>query len=547
MGTTWSTPVRVNDDAGTNSQFLPRISLDQSDGMIAVTWYDARDSALNDTAKYFGAFSSDGGTTFGLNFQIAAGTSNQANSVAALKKADYGDYTGSAFVDGRLVPAWADNSNSTGDNPDGATKFDVYAAIVQAPPPPVTVTFDLDSGAPALAPGQDTPFDQTSGGVTARFSSPSGPAFSVQSDATTGWRMSQFSGNYLYSNNQNGNALDIKFSRQLTGVTLTFATADFQQVEVPTTVQLTAYLDSTTTPAVGSGTAHGTYGTDTMPMGKLSFNSGGRPFNLVEIAIPPQPLGASAFFVDNVIVTLAASGLASVSAASYASGAPLAPGSIASGFGQALASGTETALSLPLPVPLANTIVQVTDSAGIERQAPLFYVSPTQINYLVPDAVAPGPAAVTVNSGGQVAATGTVNVDVVAPGLFTANMDGHGAPAAEVITVAPDLTQTIQAVASCGTTPGSCVTSPIDLGPSGTQVVIALYGTGVRGRSSLAAVTATIGGLSAEVQYAGAQSQYVGLDQVNVVIPRALAGQGEVDLTISADGKAANTVRVNIK
>jgi hypothetical protein len=136
QGATWSTPVRVNDDAGTNSQFLPHISLDQSSGMIAVTWYDARNSPANDTAQYFGAFSSDGGATFGANFQISAGMSNQANSIAALKKADYGDYTGNAFVNGRLVPAWADNSNSTGDNPDAATNFDVYAAIVQAPVAP---------------------------------------------------------------------------------------------------------------------------------------------------------------------------------------------------------------------------------------------------------------------------------------------------------------------------------------------------------------------------------------------------------------------------
>lgn len=149
QGATWSPPVRVNDDAGTNSQFLPHISLDQSSGTVAMTWYDARNSVTNDTAQYFGSFSVDGGATFGANVQISAGTSNQANSVAALKKVDYGDYTGNAFAGGRLVPAWADNSNSTGDNPDGATNFDVYTAIVQAPPPPpaacsaanATVTF----------------------------------------------------------------------------------------------------------------------------------------------------------------------------------------------------------------------------------------------------------------------------------------------------------------------------------------------------------------------------------------------------------------------
>jgi hypothetical protein len=138
LGAHWSTPVRVNDDAGTNSQFLPHISLDQSNGMVAMTWYDARNSSGNNTAQYFGAFSGDGGSTFGANFQISPGMSNQATSTSGLtsgKKTDFGDYTGNAFLGGRLIPAWADNSNSTGDNPDGATQFEVYTAIVQAPPP----------------------------------------------------------------------------------------------------------------------------------------------------------------------------------------------------------------------------------------------------------------------------------------------------------------------------------------------------------------------------------------------------------------------------
>jgi uncharacterized protein (TIGR03437 family) len=543
IGATWSNPVRVNDDTGTNSQFLPRISLDQSNGMIAVTWYDARNSALNNTAQYFGSFSSDGGATFGANFQIAGGTSDQARSVATLHKADYGDYTGNAFVNGRLVPAWADNSNSTGDNPDGATDFDVYTAIVSAP-----ALFDFDTGTPPLTTGRDTPFDQTSNGITAHFSSSADPAFSIQSDATTGWKLSQFSGKYLYANNQNGNALDIQFSQLLTGVTLTFATADFQQAVMPTAIQLTGYLDSTATPAVGSATARGTYTSDTMSMGMLSFNAGGRPFNLVEVAVPPQSLGAGAFLVDDIVGTVAApTPLASVSAASYLGGAPLAAGSITAAFGQGLATGSQAANSLPLPTSLVDTTLKVKDAAGVEWQAPLFCVTPTQINYLVPDGAAPGPATVTVTSAGQVTGVGTVNIAIVAPGLFTANSDGRGPPAGVAVAVAPALTQSTQPVASCSASPGSCVTSPIDLGPGGTQVVLVLYGTGIRGRSSLGGVAAKIGGVDAEVQYAGAQSQFPGLDQVNVVIPRELAGHGEVDLALTVDGKTANTVRVNIR
>ncbi len=407
-------------------------------------------------------------------------------------------------------------------------------------------TFDFDTGSPTLFTGQNTPFDQTAAGVTAHFSSPSGAAFSIQSDSTTGWKMSQFSGKYIYDNNLNKNALDIKFSQSVTSVTFTFATADFQQVEVPTTVQLTAYVDSTSSTAVGTATAHGTYGPDTMPMGKLTFTAGGAPFNLVEIGIQAgQPSGASSFFVDNVTVTLANVGpFLSASAASLVAAAPIAPETIVSGFGTGLASSTAPALSLPLPTSLGGTTVTLKDVTGVTFQAPLFMVSPTQINYLVPLGMAPGLASVTVANGSQVVAAGSVTIAAVAPALFTANADGKGAPAAEAVSVAPDWTQTFQAVAQCGTTPGSCVTSPIDLGPSGTIVVLCLYGTGIRGS---AAVTASIGGLAGAVLYAGPQPQYVGLDQVNVIIPQALAGRGEVDLILTTDGAAANTVRVNIK
>jgi hypothetical protein len=42
-----------------------------------------------------------------------------------------GDYTGLDFFDGKLYPVWADNSNSTGDNPDGTlSRFDIYTAQV---------------------------------------------------------------------------------------------------------------------------------------------------------------------------------------------------------------------------------------------------------------------------------------------------------------------------------------------------------------------------------------------------------------------------------
>ena len=77
---------------------------------------------------YFMAFSTDGGASFGPNIQVAEAASNAA---AAQNGIGYGDYTGLAFTAGVAHPAWADNSNSTADNPDSAlSAFDVYSASV---------------------------------------------------------------------------------------------------------------------------------------------------------------------------------------------------------------------------------------------------------------------------------------------------------------------------------------------------------------------------------------------------------------------------------
>jgi hypothetical protein len=141
QGVSWSTPVRVNDDTTTNSQFLPKIALDPTSGQIAVVWYDARNDLgvggpgdanglPNDDAQLWGAFSADG-QSFTPNIQISAGTSNSHDSGNGI---DYGDYTGLSFYGGIAHPAWADNSNSTGNNPDGALhQLDIFTAAVARP------------------------------------------------------------------------------------------------------------------------------------------------------------------------------------------------------------------------------------------------------------------------------------------------------------------------------------------------------------------------------------------------------------------------------
>ncbi len=234
-----------------------------------------------------------------------------------------------------------------------------------------------------------------------------------------------------------------------------------------------------------------------------------------------------------------------VSAASYL-GRSLTAESIASAFGSGLATATQGATSTPLPTSLAGTQVAVKDSAGTERPAPLFYVSPTQINYEIPPQTATGPATVTATSGDGAVSRGTVQIAPVAPGLFSANGNGSGVAAAVAVRGAADGTQTPVAVLQCPAA-GGCVSVPMDLGAATDQVVIELYGTGIRGRTSLNNVTCTVGAIPAQVLYAGAQGAFVGLDQVNVVLPRALAGRGEVNVILAVDGQSANTVTLNVK
>ena len=178
-----------------------------------------------------------------------------------------------------------------------------HALVANFTPVTQSALFDFDTGSPLLSVGQGFPLNQTASGVTAYFASPQGPAFSIQSDASTQWRMAWFSGKYVCDNNLNRNAIDILFSHELSGIYLTFATADNNQAEVPTTLQLTAYENSTASPPVGTATAHGAYIGSTFPMGTLSFNSPA-PFNMVELVLPYQPLGSTDFFLDDIMVAL---------------------------------------------------------------------------------------------------------------------------------------------------------------------------------------------------------------------------------------------------
>lgn len=243
-------------------------------------------------------------------------------------------------------------------------------------------------------------------------------------------------------------------------------------------------------------------------------------------------------------VTVARS-VASVSAASFAGG-ELAAEEIVAAFGTNLATGTQIATTIPLPTDLLGTTVRVRDNNGVNRLAPLFFVAPAQVNYLIPAGTANGAATITITAGDGSISVGTVNIVTVTPGLFTANSSGTGIAAATLFRLKGDGSTSYEPVVRFDSGLGKLVPVPIDLGPESDQVIVLLFGTAFRNNTGLP-LTATIGGTNAEVLYAGPQGDFVGLDQANVRIPRSLIGRGDVNVVLTVGTKVANTVTLTIK
>ncbi|MGE0126509.1 MAG: PKD domain-containing protein [Blastocatellales bacterium] len=273
--------------------------------------------------------------------------------------------------------------------------------------------------------------------------------------------------------------------------------------------------------------------------------SGDKPITVVN----PAPGGGT----SNALSLKVMPKVTGVSAASFL-GAQLAPESIVAAFGSGMATDVAIANSLPLPTTLLGTTVKVTDSAGTTRDSSLFFVAPTQINFEIPKGTANGVAVVNVAINGNIVGAGTMNIAKVAPGLISANANGQGVAAAVVLRIdtANGNKQTFEQVARFDSGQSKFVPVPIDMGPSTDLVYVLLYGTGIRGRTSTQNIVVNIDGSSrplsaAQFEDGFAAPGFVGLDQVNVLLPRSLIGRGQIDITLTVDGVVSNTVQLSIK
>ncbi|NOT62913.1 MAG: hypothetical protein HOP19_22110 [Acidobacteria bacterium] len=213
------------------------------------------------------------------------------------------------------------------------------------------------------------------------------------------------------------------------------------------------------------------------------------------------------------------------------------PGQISALFGTDLATETRAAATNPLPTSLAGVTVAIMDNAGIEHTAPLFFVSPGQINYQLPPAVAAGFAIVKVKRGEQAIQVAAINVnEEAASGLFTFDGNGQGVPAGLILRVRANGTISYEPLAQLNPTTKRYEQLPIVFGAPTEQLYLVLFGTGIARRGQAVPYDFYLDNIAHNhardtrtlADYAGPQRQLVGLDQVNVLLPRSLAGAGDM-------------------
>jgi FG-GAP-like repeat len=215
---------------------------------------------------------------------------------------------------------------------------------------------------------------------------------------------------------------------------------------------------------------------------------------------------------------------------------PVDTGTITSAFGVNMAPQTAavSALNDSFPTTLGGIRVHVRDSTG-DSLAPLIYVSPTQINYVMTSS--DKFAWIGIEKVGTPYIPKGIGLrplpSALQVGLYT---ESDGLAAANAVRVAPDGTQTPVPVISCS----RAVCNAVPISVSGNPVYLSLYGTGFD--SVPVSIQCASGSQNLPVTYAGPQGQVQGLDQINLLLPSALEGAGTVPITCASNQRRSGIV-----
>ncbi|MBV9771114.1 MAG: hypothetical protein JOZ32_16195 [Bryobacterales bacterium] len=228
-----------------------------------------------------------------------------------------------------------------------------------------------------------------------------------------------------------------------------------------------------------------------------------------------------------VTPAIAAGGV--VNAASYTP--TVSPGALASIFGSNFTgTGLDAIASLPLPASLGGVSVAVNGTA-----APVLYASSTQVNFQIPWETKTGTGTITVSTNGLASAAVSITVQAAAPGLFVQNAHAVVQNSDFTLNSSSNPAKVGGTIMAYLTGAGAVSLQPADGAAAGSNPLSTVTST----------VTATIASQSAQVSFAGLAPDFVGLWQVNIVVPSGLT-QGDFPLTVSVGGQSSNPANVSV-
>jgi uncharacterized protein (TIGR03437 family) len=228
-----------------------------------------------------------------------------------------------------------------------------------------------------------------------------------------------------------------------------------------------------------------------------------------------------------------------VNAASYATGAPLAPGSIVAIYGDFLLGGASRYFTLPLPTDLSGLSVQFGSV-----NAPLFYASSAQVILQVPwELAAEATSSLSAARDGQAGAAQTVQLAPFSPGIFTSNARGTG-QGAILDSVSSRLVDDHNPAVPGATTLqvfctglGAVTNQPLNGAPASANAP----------SETTTTPAVIVGGLPAKVFFSGLEPGTVGVYRIDALVPAAAPAGSAVPVVVSVGGATSNSASIAVQ
>ncbi|MCI0337236.1 MAG: hypothetical protein L0226_06650 [Acidobacteria bacterium] len=280
------------------------------------------------------------------------------------------------------------------------------------------------------------------------------------------------------------------------------------------------------------------------------IRSSARPFILTALLLAFVSFGLSRWGLNlRHESALAQTTVTVVNAASFDNSAnkAISPDTIAAAFGTFVTQNNQNFFAGPLPLPVTLGGVSVTING---TRAALFFASTGQLNILIPANIQDGDAMIVVTNSDNTTRTGTFRVERASPGVFSARSTGTGTAAALTTTDGVSYLPVFNPDGS---------ERDVNAGTRTAPNFLILYTTGIRytpaanptdGNGVAESVSVTLQGVPARVDFAGPVRDFVGLDQINLVIPPEMSGLGRslgpVNVVVTANSRSSNAVTIKI-